>query len=388
MMLHQIFLIKLWKNVPKSDIMPITQIGAEEVCMSKNIKILLMEVVLLAVAIFSQLTVEGQTNIGINLVYLVIGFALLIKGADWFVDGASKIADKLGIPKLVVALTIVAFGTSAPEAAVSISAAMHGDSSIDIAIGNVLGSNIMNVLVILGIACIICPLAVQKSTKRYEIPFVIFISVLLSGLGMFDGSIGKIDGFIFVALLIMFVIYLLIMAKKGQGSTEEVEGASADDKIWQMIVSIIIGGTCIVIGSNVTVSSASVVAAYCGMSSKLIGLTVVALGTSLPELITSSMAAARKQADIAIGNIVGSNIFNVLFVLGMAAVVSPKALPFKVGATDFFIDSIVAIAAVVLLLIGVLNKKSKLNRWCGVLMLASYAGYFVFLLISNGIIKM
>ena len=354
--------------------------------MSKNMKTILMEVCLLALAIGSAMTVDGQTNVGINLIYLVIGFVLLIKGADWFVDGASKIADKLGIPKLVVALTIVAFGTSAPEAAVSITAAMHGDSSIDIAIGNVLGSNIMNVLVILGISCIICPLAVQKSTRKYEIPFVIFISILLSAFGMLDGEIGRVDGIIFAGLLVLFIIYLLIMAKKGQGQTEEVEGATEDDRLWQMLLSIIIGGACIVIGSNVTVSSASVIAAYCGMSSKLIGLTVVALGTSLPELITSSIAAFRKQADIAIGNIVGSNIFNILFVAGIASIVSPTALPFKNATTDFFVDSLVAIAAVVILFLGVLNKKSRLNRLAGVVLLGCYGAYFVYLLMSNGII--
>lgn len=313
----------------------------------------------------------------LQAVFLVFGFVLLIKGADWFVDGASKIADKMGIPQLIIGLTIVALGTSAPEAAVSITAALSG-GSIDIAIGNVLGSNIMNILLILGISSIICPLAVQKSTRNLEIPFVIVITAFVLVMGYFDGSLGRVDGIIMLGLMVCFLIYLLNMAKKGQGGVDDVEGADENDKMWKLILWVLLGGTAIVIGSDVTVSSASYVAKSFGMTEKLIGLTIVAFGTSLPELITSTMAAAKKKADIAIGNIVGSNIFNILFVLAAAATITP--LPYRNGATNFLIDNIVALATVLLLWIGVLNKDRKLKRGFGILMLLAYIGYFIYLL--------
>ncbi|MCQ2521173.1 MAG: calcium/sodium antiporter [Lachnospiraceae bacterium] len=321
----------------------------------------------------------------LNIILLAFGFFMLIKGADWFVESASKIADKLGVSQLIIGLTIVAFGTSAPEAAVSITAAAGsaGGGSVDIAIGNVLGSNIMNILVILGITCIICPLAVQKSTRKIEIPFVIFITALTLGLGLSDGKIGKLDGAILLTLMVGFIVYLLIMAKKGQGSVEEGEEASADDKVPLLILLALIGGACIVFGSDITVAAATVIAKKAGMSEKMVGLTIVAFGTSLPELMTSIIAASKKKADIAIGNIVGSNIFNLLFVMALTAIVSPVALPYKNATTNFLVDNCVAIFAAVLLFIGVLNNRKRLERWCGVLMILSYAGYFTYLMLSQ-----
>ncbi len=337
------------------------------------------KIILLAAGITLQIFAGQVGNVYLQMLFLVVGFTLLIKGADWFVEGASKIADKLGIPQLVIGLTIVAFGTSAPEAAVSITAGISG-ASVDIAIGNVLGSNILNILVILGISCLICPLAVQKSTKKYEMPFVIFITCLVLAMGYFDGNIGRIDGIIMLILMILFLVYLVNMAKKGQASVEETQGATQEDKIWKLILAVIVGGAAIVIGSNVTVNSASQIATHFGMSPRMIGLTIVAFGTSLPELITSTMAAARKKADIAIGNIVGSNIFNILFVLAVTATITP--LPYKNATTNFLIDNIVAVVASVILLIGVCNKKMRLNRVCGVVMLAGYAGYFAYLIMA------
>ena len=340
---------------------------------------IILKLLLVAAGVLCQIFVSGIDNVFVQIILLVAGFVLLIKGADWFVEGASKIADKMGIPQLVIGLTIVAFGTSAPEAAVSITAALSGDS-VDIAIGNVLGSNIMNILLILGISCLICPLAVQKSTQKYEIPFVILISVLTLGLGYFDGTLGRVDGAIMLALMVGFVIYLLNMAKKGQGSVEEGETAGASDTMWKLICFVIVGGAGIVIGSDVTVDAATKVALHFGMTEKLVGLTIVAFGTSLPELITSTIAAARKKADIAVGNIVGSNIFNLLFVLATTAVITP--LPYFTETTNFVVDNIVAIATAVLLLIGVLNKEQKLKRWCGIVMVASYGVYFAYLLMT------
>lgn len=307
----------------------------------------------------------------LQVVLLVIGFVMLIKGADWFVDGAASLAGKFGIPQLVIGLTIVAMGTSAPEAAVSISAALQDNAGITI--GNVVGSNILNVLIILGLASIIIPIQVQKSTIKYEIPFTILITVVLAVLGLLDNEISRIEGVIFWILFIMYLIYLFRMAKKGDASVEEVENKI--DKVWKMIVFILGGGALIIFGSDVTVDAASQIAGYFGMDDRLIGLTIVALGTSLPELITSVTAAKKGNADIAIGNIVGSNIFNILFVVGTTALITPV-----VYASSFLVDSIVAVVTMILLLVCVLNKDHKLKRWGGAVLLVAYVGYFIYLI--------
>lgn len=311
-----------------------------------------------------------------QIVLLIIGFVMLIKGADWFVDGAAGIADKLHIPQLIIGLTIVAMGTSAPEAAISISASVQG--SADIAVGNVLGSNILNVLIILGITSIITPLAVQKSTVKYEIPFVIIISVIFGLIGLFDNSIGFIDGILLWVLFIAYIAYLFIMTKKGKIQADESDDEDNDKKpkkVWQLILFGIIGIALVVLGSNITVNAATEIATMFGMSERFIGLTIVALGTSLPELVTSITAALKKNADIAIGNIVGSNIFNILFVIGTSALITPVAYQ-----SQFLIDSIFCVATAMLLLLLVLNKDKKLKRWGGIIMLICYAGYFVYLI--------
>lgn len=312
-------------------------------------------------------------DILIQIGLLVVGFVMLIKGADWFVEGASKIADKLGIPQLVIGLTIVAMGTSAPEAAVSISASLKG--SADIAVGNVVGSNILNVLLILGITAVIVPLAVQKSTIKYEIPFMILITVIFAVLGLTDNVIGFADGLILWGLFIVYLAYLLRMAKKGQATIEEGEEAGENESILKMLALILIGGVLIVLGSNITVDAATKIAEFFGMSQRLIGLTIVAFGTSLPELVTSVTAGIKKKADIAVGNIVGSNIFNILFVIGTSALITPV-----VYQAEFWIDSIVCIVVGVVLLVCVLNKKQELKRWGGVVMLVGFAGYLAYLI--------
>ncbi len=307
----------------------------------------------------------------LQIVLLIVGFVMLIKGADWFVDGAASLAGKFGIPQLVIGLTIVAMGTSAPEAAVSISAALQNNAGITI--GNVVGSNIMNVLVILGLASIIIPIKVQKSTKKYEIPFTILITGVLAVLGLMDNKISRLEGGILWLLFIAYLTYLFFMAKKGEANVEEAENKI--DKVWKMIVFILGGGALIIFGSDVTVDAASQVAGYFGMDDRLIGLTIVALGTSLPELITSVTAAKKGNADIAIGNIVGSNIFNILFVVGTTALITPV-----VYVSSFLVDSIVAVVTMVLLLLCVLNKDSKLKRWGGAILLLAYVGYFIYLI--------
>ncbi len=306
-----------------------------------------------------------------NLLLLVIGFVFLVKGADWFVEGASKLAEKFGIPQIVIGLTIVAMGTSLPEAAVSIASAAKG--SADIAIGNVLGSNIMNVLLILGITALICHIPVKPQTMKVEIPFVIVITIILFGMGFFDSRVTRLEGVVLWVFFAAYLLYLGWRAKKG----EELEEAPNPDKViplWKMILLILVGAAMIVLGSDLAVDGATGIATILGVSQRVIGLTIVAFGTSLPELVTSCTAAAKKKTDIAIGNIVGSNIFNILFVIGTTALITPVAYQ-----SHFFFDSIAAIATVVLLLVLVLPKK-KLTRVGGAIMLAAYAAYFVKLL--------
>lgn len=307
-------------------------------------------------------------EIFLQFLILILGFVLLIKGADWFVEGASSIAAKFGIPQLVIGLTIVAMGTSAPEAAVSISAAVKGNA--DITIGNIVGSNIINVLVILGLASVIVPIAVSKSTIRYEMPFMILISGLLLLLGL-DGSISRIDGLILIAAFLLYLGYLFLQAKKGKNEEDDIK----EVVMWKAVIFLLAGLGMIILGSNFTVDAASKIAKEFGMSERFIGLTIVALGTSLPELFTSVMAARKGNADIAIGNIVGSNVFNILFVVGLSSMVID--VPYQ---EKFIFDMGIAIAAAVLLLLCCILGKSKLKRWGGALMLLSYAGYFVYII--------
>lgn len=307
-------------------------------------------------------------NMIISLLLLAVGFVFLVKGADWFVGGASSIAARLGIPQLVIGLTIVAMGTSAPEAAVSITAALKG--SADITIGNVVGSNIMNVLVILGLASSLTTISVATSTIFREIPFMIAVTALLLILGL-DGTVTLMDGVILWGAFLVYLGYLFRMARNGEADVEEI---SADRPIWKSALWTVVGLVFIITGSNVAVEAATDIARALGLSERLIGLTIVALGTSLPELFTSVSAAKRGNADIAIGNIVGSNIFNVLFVVGTSALVTP--IPF---ATAFRTDAMIAIVTSVLLFVCCLHR-SRLSRKSGFTLLASYATYFTMVL--------
>ncbi len=306
----------------------------------------------------------------LNVLFLVLGFVMLWKGADWFVDGASSIATKFGIPQIIIGLTVVAMGTSAPEATVSIISSVKGTS--DIAVGNVLGSNVMNVLIILGLSAVVLPLIVQKSTAFIEIPFVVAISVILLLLGL-DGNIDRIDGTVLIILLIVYLVYLFISAKRNKEQTLQEEKKIP---LWLSIFLTLVGVGLVIAGSQFTVETATFLAKKIGLSQRIIGLTVVALGTSLPELFTSVTASKKNNPDIAIGNIIGSNIFNIVFVLGLASVISPLGY-----AKDFLIDSLFAIGAVVMLFVLVIPKK-KLSRWAGALMLATYLVYFIILILK------
>lgn len=307
----------------------------------------------------------------VQVVLLAVGFFMLMKGADWFVDGTAGIAGKFGIPQLVIGLTIVAMGTSAPEAAVSITAALDNDAGI--AIGNVLGSNILNILIILGITGFITSVAVQKSTIVAEIPYMLLITVVLMVMGMFGNSVNFVEGIILWVLFILYLAYLFVLAKKGNAEEEPME--SKEKSVWKLLVLTLIGGGIVVWGATITVDSATYLAEVVGLSERVIGLTIVALGTSLPELVTSVTAAKKGNADIAIGNIVGSNIFNILFVIGTSALIIPIDFEPK-----FIVDSIVAIAAGVLLWVSVCKSK-KLTRPWGIVMLVAYAVYLGYLLV-------
>lgn len=306
----------------------------------------------------------------LQLLLLAAGFILLIKGADFFVEGASKIACKFHIPEIIIGLTIVAFGTSAPEAAISITAGMKG--SADLAISNATGSNIMNILLILGITAIIKALPVKKNTFRFEIPFVIAITCVLAVLGTIGNSLNYVDGIIFWVIFIGFFIYLIMMAKSGQGNSDEVAKLSENDTMLKIIIMTILGIAAIIIGSDLTVDSATKIAQQLGVSDRIIGLTVVAFGTSLPELITCITAARKGSTDIAIGNIVGSNIFNILFVLGTACLFNP----IKFTMEGNLLDTVMAIVAAVVLFVSVCNKERKMTRAAGIIMLIAYAIYF------------
>ena len=307
-------------------------------------------------------------NIVLQLLLLAVGFAMLVKGADFFVDGACWVAEKFRIPKLIIGLTIVAMGTSAPEAAVSLTSAAKGVA--DITIGNIVGSNIMNVLVILGLASVIIPLNVPKSTVRIEIPFTILITGLLYLLGM-DGTVTFFDGVILALFFLAYLGYLLWSAIK---NPEDAEDDGKILKPWQALLGLVGGMALIVWGADVAVDAATEIALIIGLSERFIGLTIVALGTSLPELVTSVTAARKGSADIAIGNIVGSNIFNILFVVGLSALIIP--VPFSAA---FLVDTLIALGAAALLLVAVLPKQ-KLTRVGGIVMLLGYAAYLLYLL--------
>lgn len=309
-----------------------------------------------------------------NIFFLILGFVLLIKGADFFVDGASGVAKKFGIPEIIIGLTIVAFGTSAPEAAISINSALQG--SAEISLGNVLGSNVLNVLLILGLTACIKPLTVKLNTVKYEIPFAFFATLVLVAMGAVFGKLTIASGIILWILMIVFFVYLVISGKKNSNAQDEEEAPTIKTTNPFLLIAFIVGGLlAIVIGSDLTVDSATVLAKELGASDRLIALTIIAFGTSLPELVTSITAARKNSVDIAIGNIIGSNIFNILFVIGTASIITNINY-----SSDFFVDGIMCLVSLVVLELFVLRKK-KLSRLGGAIMLLMYAAYFVVLLV-------
>ncbi|MFS0674658.1 calcium/sodium antiporter [Ornithinibacillus sp. 179-J 7C1 HS] len=314
-------------------------------------------------------------------ILLLIGFLLLIKGADFFVSGSSNIAKLLRVPPILIGLTIVAFGTSSPEATVSIIASLEG--SADVSLGNVVGSNIFNLSLVVGVAAFIFPLKVETETILKEIPFTLLASgallILMSDFalqGLDSNLLTRSDGLIFLLFLSIFMYYIIELGLKNR--KENTSEAIPKDLKWgKNIIFTLIGLGMIVVGGDLVVDNGTVIAYSLGMSETLVGLTIIAIGTSLPELVTSISAALKKESEIALGNIVGSNIFNVLFVLGASAVISPLPINDKV-----FTDVVIMIALTfVLLLFSVTHY--KVGKKEGLLLALSYVVYMIYIIVRN-----
>lgn len=317
-----------------------------------------------------------------NVLILLTGFAALIKGADLFVDGSSALARKFKIPGLVIGLTIVAFGTSAPELAVSTSAALQGAN--EIALSNVVGSNIFNLLGVLGVCAVIHPVPVASGIRRRDFPFSVIVTVavfLLSGIipllsgqaipshmAAQAGTVSRVEGIAIIALFLAYTVYLIADAKKHP----EEEKSARNMPLWKCLLWICIGLACIIGGGQMVVYSAKEIARAVGMTETLIGLTIVAVGTSLPELVTSVVAARKGETGMAFGNVIGSNIFNLLFILGVSAVIHPV----RVNLASVYDLGILIVVSILTYLFSLSSK--TLKRWEGITMVSLYIAYVVF----------
>ncbi|MFZ0369049.1 MAG: calcium/sodium antiporter [Halobacillus sp.] len=314
-------------------------------------------------------------------VLLLVGFGLLIKGANLFVDGSSNIARLLRVPPILIGLTIVAFGTSSPEATVSILAALQGNA--EVSLGNVVGSNIFNITLVVGIAAFLYPLMVESETTKKEIPFTLLASgallVLISDIelqGLSDNLLTRSDGIIFLLFLSIFMYYVIEVGLKSRKDSKE-EPIPSTIKWGKNIGLTLAGLAAIIFGGDMVVDSGTAIALDLGMSKTLVGLTIIAIGTSLPELVTSISAALKKESGIALGNVVGSNIFNILFVLGASAVVTPLPVNGKI-----FTDVMIMIALSLLLLLFS-RTHYKIGKREGFILLTMYIVYLVFIILRN-----
>ena len=316
-----------------------------------------------------------------SAIILVIGFVLLIKGADFFVEGSSSVAKKFNVPSLIIGMTIVAMGTSLPELAVSVTASMTGNNTL--AVSNVAGSNIFNLMVVCGACALFAPLTIEKNTLLKEFPFSIICAGLLVVLGFLGMSLGRVDGIIFLVIFIVYLLWMIRSAKQARNAgdkLEEEEEELIEEEIkilpmWKCLLFIVGGMIAIKFGGDFVVDGASSIAAGFGLSQTLIGLTIVALGTSLPELVTSIVAARKDEVDMALGNVIGSNIFNILLILGVAAAISP---------ITFLMENIIDIVILIVmsLVVWIFAWTSKeINRKEGIAMLLMYAVYMVYICI-------
>lgn len=322
----------------------------------------------------------------IDIVLLIVGMGLLVKGADWFVSGSSAIARALKIPSLIIGLTLVSMGTSAPEASVSINSAVNGMN--DMSIGNVVGSNIFNTLLILGVSSLIVPLSIGKDLKKYDIPVMVGVYGVLLLFGFVITPL-KLDIFESVTMLLLFVAYtvfLILRTKKASKTpllAAEVSTISGGENVkkkrpvFLSVILALVGLAGIIFGGDLVVGSASAVAKAAGMSQSLVGLTIVAVGTSLPELVTSIVASIKKENDIAIGNVIGSNIFNVIFILGLSSTISGLTLD-----RTALVDMLVMLGSGIAVLTVALFSK-KMQRWQGAVAVLLYAGYLAYIIIRN-----
>ena len=310
-----------------------------------------------------------MTEIIWSVVLLVIGFVLLIKGADFFVEGSSSVAKMLKVPSIIIGLTIVAMGTSLPECAVSLTASMTNNNAL--AVSNAVGSNIFNLMVVCGVCALFNPLVVSKDTLKKEFPFSIVCAILLLVGGYIGMEIGRVDGLILLAVFVCFLIWMIKSALKARANAGDEEYEVLP--VWKCIIFIIGGIIAIKFGGDFVVDGASTIAAKMGLSQNLIGLTIVACGTSLPELVTSVVAARKNELDMALGNVIGSNIFNILFVLGIAAAISPVA---------FIMENVIDIVILIVmsLIVWIFGwTKQKLTKSEGIIMLIMYAAYLVYI---------
>ena len=316
----------------------------------------------------------------LNVLLLIVGMVLLIKGADFFVDGASKIAKAMKIPSLIIGLTLVSMGTSAPEAAVSISAAIKGlDQS---SVGNIVGSNIFNTLFILGASALFTPLLISKDMKKYDVPIMvgIYIVLILFSFVISPLEILWYEGLIMFTLFAGYITFLILRAKKNPPEVkEEVEqdNKSKKKEIIKSIIFAILGLAGIVFGGTIVVDNAEIIAKELGMSDWLVGLTILAVGTSLPELVTSIVAAIKKENDIAVGNVVGSNIFNVIGILGVSSMISPLGL-----TSAHMLDMIVMLVSGLIILVTSLFT-NKIGKVQGIIIFLSYVAYLTFIIIRG-----
>lgn len=316
------------------------------------------------------------------ILFLVLGLVLLVFSADYLVKGAASIAATLGISPLIVGLTVVSFGTSAPELAVSVVSAFKGQG--DLAVGNVVGSNIFNVLVVIGLSALVIPLLVNQQLIRFDVPVMIFLSLLLYGL-CYDGDISRLDGFILFAMALLYTFFLIRQGKKEKNPVvleeydAEYRQAGEDPKWLRNILFIVLGIGGLVLGSDLLVRGAVEIARFFGVSELVIGLTIVSVGTSLPEVATSVVAAAKGEKDIAVGNVVGSNIFNIVLVLGLASIVAPAGINVPQHAISF---DMVFMIAVALAAFPIFFYGYTVGRASGFFFILSYLGYLAYLILE------
>lgn len=310
----------------------------------------------------------------LNILYIIIGVAVVLWGADRLTDGAVGLAAKMNIPQIVIGLTVVAMGTSMPEFFVSLVSAINGTP--DLAVGNVVGSNIFNVLLIVGTAAVVAPMVISKTTVKKDIPFAVLASVLIFVFGL-DNYISRIDAAILSVVFIIFMIYTVRTGIKGAAENKQSSDSEPNKKpmpVWKAILFVLLGLACLIFGSNLFVNAATEVATELGVSQAIIGLTIVAGGTSLPELATSVVAARKGESAIAMGNVIGSNVMNILMILGVTGLICPMQVN---GIT--MIDLGVLLLSISLLWLFSFTK-FKVERWEGVVLLALFAGYMSWLI--------